>query len=40
LKDFKQFCKSDEEFKKEANELRERVETFASKFSMPGFEEF
>jgi len=40
LKDFKQFCKNDEEFKKEACELRERVETFASKFSMPGFEEY
>jgi len=40
LKDFKQFCKTDEEFKKEAAALRERVESFASKFAVPGFQDF
>jgi glycine hydroxymethyltransferase len=40
LKDFKNFCKTDEEFKNEAKQLRERVEEFAGQFAMPGFEEF
>lgn len=40
LKDFKDFCKTDDEFKKESAELRSRIEAFAAKFSMPGFEEF
>jgi len=40
LKEFKDFCKTDDEFKKESAELRSRIEAFAAKFSMPGFEEF
>ncbi|CAI4232454.1 unnamed protein product [Auanema sp. JU1783] len=39
IKDFKAFTETNEDFKKEIGALAEKVETFASKFEIPGNEE-
>lgn len=40
LKDYKEFLEKDEGIKNKMNALKKRVEEFASKFPMPGFDEY